>query len=585
MNSETRNCQNCKSKFLIEPEDFLFYEKIKVPPPTWCPECRLIRRLMFRSERNLYRVKDSSSGKEIFSGIPREAGLTIYDHDYWWSDAWDPGQYGRGYDFSRPFFEQLREFTARVPWPSRAIQELINSDYSDKASYLKNCYLCFNLGHSEDSAYVMSSWNVRNSFDLIQGENAELCYESMEIEASYKTFFSLYCDETREVWFSRDLSGCSNCVGCVNLRNKQYYIFNKPYGKEAYFEELAKMRLDTFSGLERTGEKAREFWRSRPYKFMHGVQNVNVSGDCIHNAKNVAYSFEVEDIEDSKFCRDVSLGVKDSYDYTVWGENAELMYESLECGFNSKGVKFSHFCWPADQDVEYSVNCGSSSNLFACAGLRKKSYCIFNRQYTPEEYYTLREKIIRHMEDMPYRDLLGRTYSYGEFLPPEFSPYAYNETIAQDYFPLTKKEAEEKGYLWREPEIREYKTTIRSQNLADHIGEVSDSVVDEIIECARCTKPYRIISQELNFLRVCGIPAPRICWQCRFTRRLRLGNIPRFYTSKCQCAGETSENDIYSNEASHFHGSEFCPNEFVTSFSPEREEIIYCEQCYNGEVV
>ncbi|MBI4253199.1 hypothetical protein HY623_03435 [Candidatus Uhrbacteria bacterium] len=39
MNSEQRICQNCKQSFIIESEDFMFYEKMKVPPPTWCPEC------------------------------------------------------------------------------------------------------------------------------------------------------------------------------------------------------------------------------------------------------------------------------------------------------------------------------------------------------------------------------------------------------------------------------------------------------------------------------------------------------------------------------------------------------------------
>lgn len=54
MQSETKSCQNCKNDFVIESEDFSFYEKIKVPPPTFCPECRFIRRLMWRNNRSLY---------------------------------------------------------------------------------------------------------------------------------------------------------------------------------------------------------------------------------------------------------------------------------------------------------------------------------------------------------------------------------------------------------------------------------------------------------------------------------------------------------------------------------------------------
>ncbi|KKT07962.1 MAG: hypothetical protein UV85_C0003G0087 [Candidatus Nomurabacteria bacterium GW2011_GWB1_43_19] len=33
MKQEIKTCQNCKKDFMIEPEDFNFYEKIKVPPP------------------------------------------------------------------------------------------------------------------------------------------------------------------------------------------------------------------------------------------------------------------------------------------------------------------------------------------------------------------------------------------------------------------------------------------------------------------------------------------------------------------------------------------------------------------------
>ncbi len=57
MKSETKTCQNCKKDFIIEPEDFNFYEKIKVPPPTWCPECRMVRRMVFRDYRVLHKRK------------------------------------------------------------------------------------------------------------------------------------------------------------------------------------------------------------------------------------------------------------------------------------------------------------------------------------------------------------------------------------------------------------------------------------------------------------------------------------------------------------------------------------------------
>ena len=60
-------CQNCKASFAIEPEDFNFYEKIKVPPPSFCPECRLVRRITWRNERSLYKRLCAKTGKEIIA--------------------------------------------------------------------------------------------------------------------------------------------------------------------------------------------------------------------------------------------------------------------------------------------------------------------------------------------------------------------------------------------------------------------------------------------------------------------------------------------------------------------------------------
>src|SRR3990167_7917455 len=61
--TQNKTCQNCKSQFVIEPEDFDFYKKISVPPPTWCPECRQRHRYAWRNERVLYRRNCDLCGK------------------------------------------------------------------------------------------------------------------------------------------------------------------------------------------------------------------------------------------------------------------------------------------------------------------------------------------------------------------------------------------------------------------------------------------------------------------------------------------------------------------------------------------
>src|SRR3989344_6089896 len=78
MNQEIKTCQNCKQNFTIDPEDFAFYDKIKVPAPTWCPECRMVRRMNWRNERVLYHRKSQATGKDIISMFAPDKPINVY---------------------------------------------------------------------------------------------------------------------------------------------------------------------------------------------------------------------------------------------------------------------------------------------------------------------------------------------------------------------------------------------------------------------------------------------------------------------------------------------------------------------------
>ncbi|MEK7212136.1 MAG: zinc-ribbon domain containing protein [Patescibacteria group bacterium] len=59
----TKTCQNCRNEFTLDSEDLNFYKQVKVPPPTWCPECRARRRYAWRNERVMYRRDCDLCGK------------------------------------------------------------------------------------------------------------------------------------------------------------------------------------------------------------------------------------------------------------------------------------------------------------------------------------------------------------------------------------------------------------------------------------------------------------------------------------------------------------------------------------------
>jgi hypothetical protein len=104
-----------------------------------------------------------------------------------------------------------------------------------------------------------------------------------------------------------------------------------------------------------------------------------------------------------------------------------MCYDDVAIGENNYGVLFCANINTNCRNMLYCMHCRSSSNCFGCIGLHDAEYCIFNKQYTSKEKYEEEvERIIRHMI---------ATKERGEFFHPSLSPFGYNETVAQEYYP------------------------------------------------------------------------------------------------------------------------------------------------------
>ena len=582
---QNKTCQNCKTDFALDDEDVGFYEKIGVPLPTFCHMCRAQRRFAFRNDRKLFKVRDHFTGKEIFSLYPAEAGRPVVTQDEWNGDSWNPMDKGRDYDFSRTFFQQFFELEREVPIYNLNVQFMVNSDYSGNATALKNCYLIFNSNNSEDCMYGNAVDRSKDCVDTSFVVKGEQCYESLWVESSYRSIFSNECSESSDIWFSKNCVGCNNCIGCVNLRNESYMIFNKKYSKEEYEAHKTALRLGTHSGMEGLREQSLEFWKQFPNKFAQGTKNIDSTGTYVTNSKNVKDSYLVRGGENVRYSQYQQVPTtKDSYDVCIWGENVELCYETAICGDNAYGLKFCVDSWPNNRDCEYSFYLKNCTNCFGCVGLKKKEYCIFNKQYTKEEYVALRSKIIEQMNALPYEDVQGNKYGYGEFFPAAFSSFGYNNTPAQEQMPLTKEQALAFGYPWIEVDKGSHAITLPASELPDSIYDVEESMTKEILGCESCGGAYRILPAELSFYKKIVLPLPRLCHNCRHDRRIAFRLKMGMYEASCMCAGSHSDNGAYVNLAAHDHGEELCTRRFETGYDPASGMIVYCEHCYQEEV-
>ena len=245
----------------------------------------------------------------------------------------------------------------------------------------------------------------------------------------------------------------------------------------------------------------------------------------------------VRNSENVRYCQLLKAGeVQNAMDYSTFGLKAEWIYECGWVGIQANNIKFSIWCYKV-HDIEYCFGCMGSGNLFGCVGIRTGEYCILNKQYSKEEYVEMLAKIKAQMT---------KDGEYGEMLPISSCPWPYNESNAFEWFPMTKEQALESGYAWRDPDKRDW-------------GPATDT----ILKCEDCGRNYLTIPKELQFYERFGLPIPRKCPMCRELLRIRQLNPIAIYHRQCTK----------------------CQKDIETSYAPERPEIVYCVECYQQEVI
>lgn len=435
-----------------------------------------------------------------------------------------------------------------------------------------NCYLISACWKSERVLYSDSIHFTKDSMDLHVVYRVEFCFEDVSCADSYKLFYSQDSHMCTESYFLYDCKGCTDCFMSSNLRNKSYVFKGEQLSKEEYKKKMKEINLGSFKEIKRLKDEFEKMKLNSIHRFAYIFNSFNSTGDNIEHAKNCQNCFNVTDsVEDCKNLFWGGMKAKEVFDSGPGVGDGTLMYEVFDTGIGAFKNLFTSVVYNCI-NVEYSFNCYNSSYCFGCIGLRNKKYCILNKQYTKEEYEKLIPRIKQHMIDMPYVDKKGRVYRYGEFFPIELSPFCYNETVAQDYFPLTQEKSEEFFFLWKQKEKREYSPTRTYNDLQDDIKDIDESILDEIIECEhkglctdRCTTAFKIIEDELVFYKRFNIPLPRLCYGCRHSTRFKMRNPMKLWHRVCMKEG--------------------CNNEFETSYAPERPEIVYCEKCYQQEVI
>lgn len=558
-----KNCRTCEKEFVVRDEDIVFFEQVRSPMPEHCPDCRMARRLAFRNERTLYKRPCDLCGEGGVSLYP--AGGTsfpVYCHKCWWSDKWDPRDYAMEYDSSRPFLEQFKELQNKVPRIALLVIDSLRCDYTNNAGENKDCYLIFAAENNEDCAYSRLIMKSKFIYDCAFTYESELCYECIDCRNCFKCIYSEQCQSSSDLLFCYDMRDSQNCILCTNGRHMSNSILNVKYSKE----EFEKKRTEILSSYENIEEAKKQFTELKSkcvVKNAFQTKCKNVTGDYMYNCHDGIKLFDVSNARNCSYMADCE-DPQDSMDCNNFYFKPEFSYDMMGVLSGSKNKHGFYVMWC--NNTEYCDSCYHSNDLFGCIRLNKESYSILNKKYEKEEYTKLREQII---------DSMKKDGSYGQFFSPALSPFGFNETLGKEYFKMSRDEALAKGYRWQEQSTGTFgKETIVEENIPNTIGDVTESIKDEILACNECGKNFKITEAEFSFYRRMGIPVPHKDFECRHQARMAKRNPRKLYPRECMCTIEKHMN----------HEGVACSEKFETTYSPDRKEIIYCESCYQQEV-
>ena len=425
---------------------------------------------------------------------------------------------GIAIDSQTPFLQQLQTFFATSP--KMALMDYgrnENAAFADTVYGAKNVYMSISVGdNSQDVLYSNMIFGnctkVINS--MLVTSFSENVYYSQVVNGGYNIFYSKYIYNSKDIRFSDNLIGCTHCMFCSELENQSYCIHNVSYPQEEYLQKKHELLQD----------KSAYFW------YLQALSNkalprlaVESSWNAISFSERVQNAYFVSRVKEGRniFCGDgtpiserlydvVDIAkVDDAYGRMGVGQDSSHMY----CGSNASTC----------HNVFYSYFMDTCSYCLGCIGLKNKSYHIFNKEYSKEEWQRLVDEIFTRME---------QEGTLGTFFPWWMCPFYFNDTAS--YLidkSFTKEEVTQLGYLWRETnnnvDIPPNAEVIDVKDLGNYQGydneghrKIDPQIVKKVIRDSK-GEYYRIIPMELEFLQKYALPLPEL----HRLERIRLGFV------------------------------------------------------------
>lgn len=286
------------------------------------------------------------------------------------------------------FYNEYQKLKASFPLPQNTTLNCEKSDFGDYTVNSKNVYYGFDAAMCEDSFYQYDAYKNKNCIDTAYTAESELCHETTDSYQCYNYTQVVSCGQLNSCAYCYLCTNCQDCFGCINLYQKQFCFFNKQLTEGEYRQKVAEYAKKDPREIWTEFEELRKTFPKPPK-----IENQNEQtdyGNYIYFNKNCYYMFDATRNSDGGFIYD-SHRNKNAFDLTYCADN-ELCYElvdSIQCYESafSKDLERSNYCLFS----EALTNC---AHCLGSVSLKDQTYCILNKQYTPEEYEKQKKEIL-----------------------------------------------------------------------------------------------------------------------------------------------------------------------------------------------
>ncbi len=519
--SKAIRCELTGEVFEVGGEELDTLLRFDFPLPKLAPSERFRRKLAFRNEEKFFWRTCDETRERVYSVFAPSTAFPVVTLDFWRDKAFNPEQYAHAYDFKRLFVEQLLQLWSRVPRPAFYVKDVTNCVGIHNARKVENSFLVFNASSVKESFHCNTLWDSSHCADCHFVSASTWCYECVHCHRCKNLRWSEFCTGCEDSWFLSNCRDCTNCLFCTNLEGKSYHIRNEPVSVEEFEKAVQQLELTAQTKVEVAKEQFEAFLKAHPLPHILSDVPESTSGNYLVRCNDSLDSFECVESSNLKHCHSL-IRARNCYDGIGFGERVSDSSLFVSVGGDAHDLVNCIHCFDNVSRLMYCSYCEESSDLFACVGLRGKQYCIFNMQYSKDEYIRLRDELIAHLKK---REVWGR------FLPSNFSGFPYNHTSASEYMPLTKVSAQMMGYRWddsfevlRPSQLLDVLTGQGAGELADLPNRLEDfpaerAGVDTFL-CQITGRPFRITREEYNLHCRLGVALPARSFEQRHRERI-----------------------------------------------------------------